>query len=63
MRNSTEGNSKESADMRYDAIVSGYVSMDHISRNGYEFLARVISLFIAIFLLVLTFAIWLSAKE
>ena len=36
------------------------VSMDHISRNGYEFLARVISLFIAIFLLVLTFAIWFA---
>ena len=34
--------------------------MDHISRNGYEFLARVISLFIAIFLLVLTFAIWFA---
>ena len=36
------------------------VSMDHISRNGYEFLVRVISLFILIFILVLTGAIWFA---
>ena len=36
------------------------VSMDHISKNGYQFLARVISLFIGFFLLVLTAAIWFA---
>lgn len=36
------------------------VSMDHITRNGYEFLARVISLFVGFFILVLTLAIWFA---
>lgn len=36
------------------------VSMNHITRNGYEFLARVISLFVGFFLLVLTGAIWFA---
>ena len=36
------------------------VSMDHITRNGYEFLARVISLFIGFFFLLLTLAIWFA---
>ena len=36
------------------------VSMDHITRNGYEFLVRVISLFIGFFLLVLTAAMWFA---
>ena len=33
------------------------VSMDHITRNGYQFLARVVSLFFGFFLLLLTVAI------
>ena len=36
------------------------VSMDHITRNGYEFLVRVISLFFGFFLLLLTLAIWFA---
>ena len=36
------------------------VSMDHITRNGYEFLARVVSLFFGFFLLLLTAAIWFA---
>ena len=36
------------------------VSMDHIARNGYEFLARVVSLFFVFFLLLLTAAIWFA---
>ena len=36
------------------------VSMDHITRNIYEFLARVVSLFFGFFLLVLTAAIWFA---
>lgn len=36
------------------------VSMDHITRNGYEFLARVISLFVGFFILILTLAIWFA---
>ena len=36
------------------------ISMDHITRNGYEFLARVVSLFFGFFLLLLTAAIWFA---
>ena len=36
------------------------VSMDHIIRNGFEFLARVVSLFFGFFLLLLTAAIWFA---
>lgn len=36
------------------------VSMDHITRNGYQFLARVVSLFFGFFLLLLTVAIWFA---
>ena len=36
------------------------ISMDHITKNGYEFLARVISLFFGFFLLLLTAAIWFA---
>jgi len=36
------------------------VSMDHIIKNGYEFLARVVSLFFGFFLLLLTAAIWFA---
>ena len=36
------------------------VSMDHITRNGFEFLARVVSLFFGFFLLLLTAAIWFA---
>ena len=36
------------------------VSMDHITRNGYEFLARVVSLFFGFFLLLLIAAIWFA---
>ena len=36
------------------------VSMDHITRNGYEFLVRVISLFFGFLLLLLTIAIWFA---
>lgn len=36
------------------------VSMDHITRNGYEFLARVISLFFGFLLLLLTIVIWFA---
>lgn len=36
------------------------VGMDHITRNGYQFLARVVSLFFGFFLLLLTVAIWFA---
>ena len=36
------------------------VSMDHITKNGYQFLARVVSLFFGFFLLLLTVAIWFA---
>ena len=36
------------------------VSMEHIIKNGYEFLARVVSLFFGFFLLILTVAIWFA---
>jgi len=36
------------------------VSMTHIIRSGYEFLARVVSLFFGFFLLLLTVAIWFA---
>ena len=36
------------------------VSMDHITQNGYEFLARVVSLFFGFFLLLLIAAIWFA---
>ena len=36
------------------------VSMNHIIQNGYEFLARVVSLFFGFFLLLLTVAIWFA---
>ena len=36
------------------------VSMDHILQNGYEFLARVVSLFFGFFLLLLTATIWFA---
>ena len=36
------------------------VSMNHIIQNGYEFLARVVSLFFGFFLLLMTSAIWLA---
>jgi response regulator RpfG family c-di-GMP phosphodiesterase len=36
------------------------VSMDHITRNGYECLAHVISLFVGFFILILTLAIWFA---
>ena len=36
------------------------ISMDHIARDGYQFLARVLSLFFGFFVLLLTLAIWLA---
>ncbi len=36
------------------------VSMDHIIQNGYEFLARVVSLFFGFFVLLLTATIWFA---
>ena len=36
------------------------VSMDHIIHNGYEFLARVVSLFFGFFVLLLTATIWFA---
>ena len=36
------------------------INMNHISTNGYQFVARVISLFFGFFLLILTGAIWLA---
>ena len=36
------------------------ISMAHISRNGYQFLVRVVSLFFGFFLILLTAAIWFA---
>ena len=36
------------------------ISMEHIIKNGYEFLARVVSLFFGFFLLLMTAAIWFA---
>ena len=36
------------------------INMDHITSTGYQFLARVISLFFAFFIMILTIAIWLA---
>ena len=36
------------------------INMNHITTNGYQFLARVISLFFGFFLLILTAAIWFA---
>ncbi len=36
------------------------ISMDHITRNGYEFLARVVTLFFGFFVILLTAAIWFA---
>ena len=36
------------------------IDMSHISTNGYQFLARVVSLFIVFFIMILTVAIWLA---
>lgn len=36
------------------------VRMDHIIRNGYEFVARVVALFLGFFLLLLAIAIWFA---
>ena len=36
------------------------INMNHIATNGYQFMARVISLFFGFFLLILTGAIWLA---
>ena len=36
------------------------INMDHIATSGYQFLARVLSVFLGFFLLMLTLAIWLA---
>ncbi len=36
------------------------INMDHIARDGYQFLARVVSLFFGFFVLLLTAGIWLA---
>lgn len=36
------------------------IDMGHIAKNGYQFLARVISLFFAFFVIIVTIAIWLA---
>ena len=36
------------------------INMTHIANNGYQFLARVISLFFGFFVMILTIAIWLA---
>ena len=36
------------------------INMNHIAANGYQFLARVISLFLGFFVMILTIAIWLA---
>ena len=36
------------------------INMNHIARNGYQFLARVVSLFFGFFIMILTAAIWLA---